>query len=148
MRSPVPPSLFLAMMLGITALALAAYRLFRARRRVLIRRLAAQWQMHYAEADHFNIAGRIAADFPVPGAANLRVLDLIYASDARQYCYIFTAEYTRGVIERQTRESRVMGFCESKDHPQTRAPLILAPPRIPVIEQYRKLKADWPPAAA
>jgi hypothetical protein len=144
--APVP-ILLLVVMAGITAIAWAIHELLRTRHRNHLRLLARQWQMHYAPHDHFNIAGRIAEDFPVPGAADLRVLDLIYASDARHYCYIFTAEYTIGVIETQRRQSRVMSFCEAKEahDPQQATTLSLGQMRLSLLEQYRQLKASaWP----
>jgi len=146
MKPLISPILFLGIMLAMTALAWVAHRLLRLGHRRGLRRLARLWQMHYAEADLFDIAGRIAADLPVIGGADLRVLDIIYASDERYYCYIFTAEYTRGVVERQRRESRVMSLREAKDapHAEHHRPQV-APQDLGLLRQYESLKAVvWP----
>jgi hypothetical protein len=116
---------------------------------VVLRQLAQQWQMNYAERDLFNLAPRIAAALPLIGASDLVVHDLIYASDSCQYCCIFAAEYTRGVVEPHRRETRVMSFREAKEHDALQ-PLVLtaAPPHLPLLSQYEHLKGIvWCPPA-
>src|SRR5262245_31337312 len=134
----MPPLLFFGIMIGITGVLWLVYLLRRRSRSKALHKLASQWHMQFSQADLFNLAARIATDFPLPGAADLRVRDLIYATDADRHRYLFTAEYTCGVIEPQRREQRAATFCEPKDCPHltSASPLLLAPQELPITRQY------------
>jgi hypothetical protein len=137
----LPPLLLLGSLLALTALALLLHKLLRHGTKRRLRRLANDWTMRYVERDLFHLAPRIATIIPVPGAADVRVLDVIYGSQGEMHRYLFTAEYTRGVVERHEREQRVMTFAEPKEptreNPPT--PLVCAPPELPIAEQYLHL---------
>jgi hypothetical protein len=101
--------------------------------------LARQWQMHYSRRDQLRLAARVADGFPVPGAANLRVTDLVYGLVGDSHRYIFTAEYTVGVLRAKRRVLRVASFSESRSSEDGHAPITLADPDQPLIEQYRAM---------
>ena len=136
------PLEFLAFMLVMTAVAAAVHAIRRRRHTAALRRLAAEAGMHFSPADRFRLAPRIAQRIPVPGAAAVRVLDLIYGAERQSYRYIFATEYTIGVLRSKTGVRRVASFSEPRDPASaTRetAELVFAPEGLPVIEQYRHL---------
>ena len=142
----LPPLLLLGSLLAITAIAWIVHKFLRHRIKKRLRRFANDWKMRYAERDLFHLAPRIAAIVPVPGAADLRVIDVIYGSHGDTHRYLFTAEYTRGVVGRHEREQRVMTFAEPKEptpeNPPT--PLVCAPPELPIADQYVHLHEHCP----
>jgi hypothetical protein len=136
------PASFLALTIGITAAALAAQMLVRRRRRRALRELARVWDMHYSPGDRFRLAARVAERFPVPGAADLRVNDLIYGNEDELYRYIFSAEYTEGVIRSKRRVRRVMTFTEPKGRSDATkwSAFVLAEKEKPLVDQYKELR--------
>ena len=68
------------------ALDVAAHR----RRGRALRAVASQWRMHYNAGDQLRLATKILPRLPIPGAANVSVMDLIYGSDRDRYRYVFT----------------------------------------------------------
>lgn len=137
----VTPANFLEALLALTAAVALIERISRHRRRRELRRLAAQWKMTYSPRDLLRIASRIASRFPVPGAADVRVVDLIYGTKAGEYRYIFTAEYTTGVLGGKRRQVRAASFSEprGRDHLESPPPVLLAPCDISLAEQYCRL---------
>jgi hypothetical protein len=143
----LPPSLFLFTLLCITAIVWTVHRLIRHAHKRRLRALASAWGMKYAQADPFNLAARVAGEFPIPGVADLRIRDMIYATQGDRHRYVFTAEFTMGVIDRHRREARAVTFCDPRDAKepagQCASPLILAPQEKPLIDQYRHLAQQW-----
>src|SRR5215211_7291470 len=140
------PAFFFIGLLCITAAVWVVHRVMRHAFKKELRALASQWGMQYAQADLFNLAARVAAEFPIIGVADLVVRDMIYATQGDRHRYVFTAEYTLGVIERHRREARAVTFCDPRDaggHCAT--PIILAPEELPLIEQYKQLSRTWQP---
>lgn len=129
------------MALCVTAGATIIDRVQRRRRRIALRDLATQWRMNYSPFDPLRLTARVAHHFPIPGAANLKVSDVIYGMEGDHYRYIFTAEFTTGVVRTKHRLVRAATFCEPRDfrHGQAIGPLILAPAGLPLVEQYQKL---------
>src|SRR5688572_7241313 len=113
-------------------------------RRGQIRKLAQEWQMHYTPGDRFKLGTRVATELGVPGAASVRVEDVIYASEGDSYRYYFTAVYTAGVLKRQTDHRRVCTATEKKERSSINeiAALELGPMELPVVEQYRRLRSS------
>jgi len=140
------PAIFFTSLLCVTALVWTLNRLTRHAHKKQLRSLAGQWGMQYAQADLFNLAARVASEFPIVGVADLVIRDMIYATQGDRHRYVFTAEFTLGVIDRHRREARAVTFCDPRDtggHCAT--PLILAPEELPLIEQYRQLGKQWQP---
>jgi hypothetical protein len=106
------PFQFLSLLLTITALAAAAQWIGLSRRRRILRELAGQWKMQYVSSDRFRLAARLAGRLPVPGAADFTVSDLLYRTDGGRRVYLFTCEFTRGVVFSQRRRRRVVAFVE------------------------------------
>jgi hypothetical protein len=134
------PTTFLLLMVALTAgaagLAMGADR----RRRAALRRLATSWHMHYTPADRFRLAPRVAPRLPVPGAAAVRVRDLIYGLEGDQLRYIFVAEYTMRTVTAQSRRSSVVTFAEPRERrDESHVQLLLAPEGLPLVEQYQHL---------
>jgi hypothetical protein len=100
--------------------------------------------MHFSAADRFRLAPRIAPRLPVPGAAAVRIVDLLYGIERENYRYVFAAEYTTGVLRTKTGIRRVATFCEPRDvsatPPASNAyELEFAPEGLGIIEQYKHL---------
>jgi hypothetical protein len=136
------PASFLALTICITAAAMAAQMMLRHRRRRGLRELARGWDMHYSPGDRFRLAARVAERFPVSGAADVRVNDLIYGNEDELYRYIFSAEYTEGVIRSKRRVRRVMTFTEPKGRSDATkwSAFVLAEKEKPLVDQYKELR--------
>jgi hypothetical protein len=131
----------LAFSVGATAVAVAAESIAARRRRRALRKLAADWRMTYARFDSLRLTPKVARSFPIPGAANLLVTDVIYGIEQERYRYVFRAEFTVGTVRRKKRLARVATFSEPRDRqrPQGSAPVVLAPDEGGLIDQYRHL---------
>jgi hypothetical protein len=136
------PTDFLVLVVILTVGVSAGTRWLERRRRAVLRRLAAGWQMHYTPFDRFRLAPRVAPRLPVPGAAAVRVKDLIYGLEGDQLRYIFVAEYTMDTVAAQRRCEAVVTFAEPRERrdESSSVELILAPKGLSVIEQYEYLR--------
>jgi hypothetical protein len=108
------PTQLLVLMLLVTAGALAAQARARVRRAARLRALASREKAHYSPVDRFGLGPRVAKHFPVPGVADVRVSDLLYRSDERGHRYVFTVDYTRGVLGVKRRVRGVALMAESR----------------------------------
>jgi hypothetical protein len=135
-----PAHLFI-IVLVVTAMAAGCEFIRRKLYRKRLQGLAGEWRMNYSPIDQFRLTPRVAQNFPVPGAANIRVIDLIYGSNEDEYRYVFTAEYTAGIVSGKHRVSRAGTFAEARDRAGSGAEprVVLAPKNLPLLEQYRKL---------
>ncbi|MGA2441636.1 MAG: hypothetical protein ABSH08_11800 [Tepidisphaeraceae bacterium] len=106
------PQLYLILLLGILLVGVSAGggSQFRCRRK--LRACAGRWNMHFAPGDRLALARRIVGHFPVPGAASISVRDLLYRTAENRHQYLFTVDYTVGVIRGKVGQSRVAGFSE------------------------------------
>jgi hypothetical protein len=137
------PLTFLATMLAFTGGALLVNALSRSRRAAVLRDLAKSWQMRYVGRDPFHLALKISRRFPIPGAADLVVADLVYGSEPGRHRYIFTVQYTQGVVRTKSRRWCVATFSEPRDDEQGEpSALELAPRELAWIEQYEHLRAS------
>lgn len=135
-----PAALFSLAFLVTAGAAVVDFAL-RRRRCCHFRKLASEWRMNYSPRDQFRLTPRVARSFPVPGAARIRVVDLIYGIDRDQYRYVFTAEYTAGIVSSRRRVRRAGTFSEPRDRSSqaSESPISLAPVHLPLMEQYRRL---------
>jgi hypothetical protein len=128
------PSLYLILLLAILLVVVLAGggSEFRCRRR--LRACARRWNMHFAPGDRLRLARRIVGQFPVPGAASISVRDLLYRTADNRHQYLFTVDYTVGVIRGKVGRSQVAGFSEPVSRGgrgETAAPVLtLAPPEL------------------
>jgi hypothetical protein len=137
----MPPLYLLLCVIALTfaGVGMDSYR--RGQTHSALRALAKERRMHFSRHDQLRLTARVAAHLPIPGAAFVRVIDLIYGTDGDQHRYIFTAEYTAGVVKSKKRIRRAATFTE----PRERSDLVqmcdiqLAPLDLPLIEQYRAL---------
>ena len=143
--STLTPALVLEVTLALTALAAFLEAASRRRRKRALRRLARQWHMTFSARDLLRLTPKVAAGLPVPGAADVYVKDVIYSSDADSYRYIFTAEYTTGVVQGKRRRARVASFLEPRERQADarETDVLLAPEDVPIIEQYRRLASAF-----
>jgi hypothetical protein len=139
------PSAFLCLTILITVAMAVGWRVLRRRRARLFRRTAAQWQMRYCPGDQFRLADRLAACFPIVGAADIRILDLMYGGDDAAYRYIFTVEYTLGLIRAKQRQSRVIQLIEPRLAGQVDIHIDLAPYDRSLLQQYQFFAPDVNP---
>ena len=140
----------LAFTVCATAVAVAAESIAGRRRRKALRRLAAEWRMTYSRTDTLRLTPKVARGFPIPGAANLRVTDVIYGIDHERYRYVFRAEFTTGTVRNKRRVARVATFAEARDRQRVPAvaPVSLAEDTGTLIDQYRRLAPAMTPRAA
>jgi hypothetical protein len=135
------PLAFLAAVLAVTFGAFVGHRVWRHGISEQFRRLAAEHHMHYAPRDLFQITPRVIEGFAVPGASDLRVMDVVYQREPDRYRYLFTIEYTQGVVRTQRRIRRAATFCEPRDQacPVPWSTLELAPAELCLADQYAHL---------
>jgi len=135
------PGALLLVCLTVTAIGVGLDVAAHRRRARALRALASLWRMNYHPADQLRIAGKVLSRLPVPGAANVRVMDLIYGSDRDRYRYVFSLEYTIGVIGPKRRIVRVATFSEPRgrgEQPAGHSALVtLAPAKGSLVDQYR-----------
>jgi len=125
-----------------TALAMALDMISRRRTRRALRKLAAEWRMNYSQADCLRLTPKVAGRFPIPGAANLRVTDVIYGVEHDRYRYVFRTEFTTGTVSARRRQVRIATFSEPRDRRQRgrhAVPVVLAPAGGRLIHQFRQL---------
>jgi len=63
--------------------------------------------MNYCADDRFHLTDRLAAQLPVPGAADVDLSDIIYGSEGDGHRFLLTAEYTTGVVQAKKRRRQV-----------------------------------------
>ena len=80
----VAPVIYLLFLLAILFAAIVAGAMSRFRRRRKLRICARRWNMHFAPGDRLRLARRIAEQFPVIGAANISVRDLLFRNRRKQ----------------------------------------------------------------
>jgi hypothetical protein len=128
------PTVYLILLLVILFGAVSSDAVIRLIRRKRLRAAARRWKMHFAPGDRLRLAHRIVGIFPVPGAANISVRDLLFRTEESRHQYLFTVDYTVGVIRGKVGRSRVAGFTEpvSRGGRTDTAPsaLALAPPNL------------------
>jgi hypothetical protein len=139
------PGELLTLTIAITCGAVIAQRWLDRRRRRALRALAVSWGMNFNPGDQLRLAARVAQYLPICGAANVTVGDVIYGIDGEFYRYIFTAEYTLGVLRTKKRHLRVASFAEPRDrkHAGEPEPVRLGTESLSILEQYGELS---PPA--
>jgi hypothetical protein len=108
----VSPAIYLLVLLVILLTAVVAGAFSRFHNRRQLRLCAHKWNMHFAPGDRLRLARRIAGQFPVIGAANISVRDLLFRTESNQHQYLFTVDYTVGVIRGKIGRSTVAGFSE------------------------------------
>lgn len=92
--------------------------------------------MHYAADDRFNLAARVAEKLPLAGAADVRIVDLLYGMENGQRRYVFCAHFTQGVVTGKTREVCVASLSELNDE---WSELKIAQEQLPLVDQYREV---------
>lgn len=131
------PFAFLCLLVLITACVALLWRLMRIFHRWRLQRAAVRWRMRYCAGDQFRLATRLESCFPVIGASDLRVRDLMYSGTEVHHCYIFTVEFTVGLLGSKRRRPRVIRIIEPRspgEHPNM---LEMAPVKRSLLEQYR-----------
>jgi hypothetical protein len=137
------PGLLLLACVLATAAAVAIDVAVHRRRSTALRALASEWRMHYNPGDQLRLAAKVLPCLPVPGAANVRVMDLIYGSDNDRYRYVFSVEYTVGVIGSKRRVVRVATLSEPRERGGGGKVLLsLAPDEGSLLDQYRALEPE------
>lgn len=135
------PSLYLFLLLTISAAAaLWQYRI-RRRRAKELRAVAVAWNMNYSPGDPLNLTPRIAAGFPVPGAAHIAITDLIYGLETDHYRYYLATEFTVGLTRSKKRIRRVITFTEPRQGEfRSFSAMLVAPPELEVVDQFQELR--------
>src|SRR4051812_29894497 len=97
------PAHALGVVAGISAVAYAAEWMLRGRSCKELRRLSGEWGMNFGPRDTLLLTPKVATHFPVPGAAHIRVTNVVYGLVDQEWRYVFTVEYTVGVVEQKHR---------------------------------------------
>ncbi len=137
----MPPLILLAALVAATVAGVAVDGGRRRAAAVAYRRLAVAHEMHYSPGDPLRVTARVAAALPVPGAAAVRVIDLLYRTDAAGHHYVFTAEYTVGVVNIKHRVRRAAAFTEPRGASGPPPVVRLAADGVPLVRQYESLLA-------
>jgi hypothetical protein len=150
----MPPIVLLLALIAITAVAAFVSSLQHKSRSAKLALLATSWKMRYTAADRLQLTLRVASRFPIPGAADIVVRDLIYRQeDAGCFRYLFTVEYTTGVVRTKHRRVSVAMMVESNSNPFTQTDafscVTLAPGELALAERYDWLRQKYcaPPPA-
>ena len=93
--------------------------------------------MQFVAVDRFNLAQRICANLPFPGAANVCVFDIIYRTDGSRRRHLFTCEFGQGTVHSQSRRQCVAAFDEPVASEAAELKLLVAPQNVALVEQYR-----------
>jgi hypothetical protein len=135
------PLLVLLSMLVMTAVAVAVDSYRRGKTHCELRQLAKERRMHFSPHDQLRLTSRVATHLPIPGAAYVRVIDLMYGSDGGRHRYVFTAEYTAGVVRSKKRIRRAAAFTEPRQRTDMDlfCDIKLGAAELSLIEQYRAL---------
>lgn len=135
------PLYLLAALLLLTIVLVIVQATRRGRIHCALRRLAGERDLHFSCRDQLRLTGRVAEHLPIPGAAHVRVVDLLYGTASGVHRYVFTAEYTTGIVRSKKRVRRVATFSEPRDARTGDAPcsIRLAPAELAVVDQYRAL---------
>ena len=137
----ISPLLFLLVLCGLTVGAGVLAARLRERRAGRLETLARSWQMRFAPEDRFGLAAPVAGLLPVPGAADVVVRDVAYTEDAGAYRYLFTVEYTVGVLRAKHRRVSAAFVTEARECGAATpySAVTLAEGGRPVEEQYELL---------
>jgi hypothetical protein len=135
------PAFYLVLLLTISAA--AAMWQYRIRRRLanVLRGIALTWHMNYSPGDPLRLTPRIAAAFPVPGAAHVAITDLVYGLEGDHYRYYLATEFTVGLTRSKKRIRRVITFTEPRSgENRSFSPMLVAPAELTVVEQFHELR--------
>jgi len=136
----VPPIYLSIFAVALTAVAAVEELRRRGRTHCQLKQLAVEGHLHFSAHDQLRLADRVAAVFPVPGAAHVRVVDLLYGSQGGSHRYVFTAQYTIGAVRSKKRVRRAATLSEPRDRaPGQCCQVRLATGTLPIVEQYREL---------
>ena len=101
----LPPSLFLTLLVCITAGAAVGRRLWVRRHRRRLARAAKAAGAGYSAKDRFGLSSRVLGLLPVPGAARVRVRDVMYFRRDTLQWYVFTIDSVIGTLGRHELQS-------------------------------------------
>ncbi len=136
------PLELLIVVMAVTIGAAAWQYLMRYPHRTGLRRLARQWGMNFVAFDRFRITERLREMFPVPGAADLRVVDVMYGLDEDCHRYVFTVHYTLGALRGKRRVWRVASMLEPRETGNPRpAEVLVAEPGGEAVLHYKRMAA-------
>ncbi len=137
------PSLYLLLLLLLTAWAAGWQWFIRRRQSADLAALAGEWRMNYSDGDPLRLTQRIAGAFPVAGAAHITITDLIYGLEREQYRYYLATEFTVGLTRSKKRIRRVVTFTEPRagEH-RGFSTMLVAPADLPLVEQFRHLGVE------
>src|SRR4051812_21921360 len=99
------PILLLLVLAAVTVAAVVVSTLRHKGRSAKLAALAPTWGMRFTAEDRFQLAPRVASGFPIAGAADVLVRDLIYQQEDAGFRYLFTVEYTLGVLRTKRRRT-------------------------------------------
>jgi hypothetical protein len=139
----MPPLLLLLLLVLLTAVAVLTSAMMRKAASARVAALAASWKMRFTPVDRFQLTRNIATHFPIPGAADVVIRDLVYGEDASAagLRYFFTIEYTLGILRTKRRRVSAGTLIEAPGTDADRLSAItLAPAKLPLLEQYEWLR--------
>ena len=140
----ISPTILMLVAMLATIVGMVMAIVHRRRQERILSTLAREWQMHYSPRDVFNLAPRVVPRLPALGTSDVRISDLIYASEQQGHRYIFCAEYTTGTVRPKSHQRCVISILERRDRSDLTAWLSIkiAPSDLPLIDQYKALKTS------
>lgn len=141
----ISPLFFLILLIAITGVAAIVARSMRQRGARRIEELARGWNLRFAPEDRFHLSLQVASLIPIPGAADVVVRDIIYRQDSGCYWYLFTVEYTVGVLRTKHGRCAAGVLTESRTCPtgQAYSPVTLGSRDLPLEDQYTALHEQF-----
>jgi len=130
------PIVLLLLLAAVTVAAVTVSTLRQKGRSAKLAALAATWGMRFTAEDRFQLAPRVAIGFPTAGAADVLVRDLIYQQEDAGFRYLFTVEYTLGVLRTKRRRKGAGMVVETGVAGEAFSAVTLAPGDLTLHEQY------------
>ena len=108
------------------------------KRAQLLRSIAGEAKVHYSRLDRFDLACRLGEHFPIAGAEEIAVSDLMYRRGNECYAYVFTLHFR--TADHPASQQRVAAVIEPVDRSIAAFEHIaLADRHLPLAEQYASL---------
>lgn len=136
----------IVLLLSVTAVTIAAgaASAFRCRARsAKLAALANTWGIRFTLEDRLGLAPRVASGFPIAGVADVLVRDLMYRQEEQGFRYLFTVEYTLGILRTKRRRTGA-GMVVEGGAGEAFSAVTLAPGQLPLLEQYQWLWKQCP----
>lgn len=133
----ISPTLLLIASLAVTAMALGVALIELHRRRARLRRLARETGCEFQASADPALIRAILPHLPAPGAADVRLIDLVSCPSAGAMLVIGRVDYSLGAVRHRRDNTRIIAI--RQDGRGEVSKVEYAPGDLPRLEQYRQL---------